>query len=126
MRRLVAFLLMAAGLWANNAAAADKAGWPRWRAVWRVSQVLLAGANAADAASSWGKAEANPLVRTGSSFGYGSLAIKMGALAGGLTMQHFAMHKDAKQARLMATANVAVSGVLAGVAVHNFRVPRGQ
>ncbi len=55
------------------------------------------GGDAADVASSWGKNEANPLVRTGQRFSYGSLAIKMGALAGGLVAQHYIVRKSPEE-----------------------------
>jgi len=100
------------------------AAWPaRWRTVWRVSQALLAGADAADAASSWGKHETNPLVRTGQSFGYGSLAIKLGALTGGVVAQHFILRKAPYQTPLFASANLAAAALLGVAAVHNMRVP---
>ena len=63
MQRITAVLTLFIVLLPPAASAADRAS--RWRAVWRVSQAMLAGANAADAASSWGKNEANPLVRAG-------------------------------------------------------------
>lgn len=105
------------------AASAAESG-VRWRAVWRVSQALLAGADAADAASSWGKQEANPLVRSGQRFSYGSLAIKLGALGGGLAAQHLILRKTPGTAPLFATANLAAAGMLGIVAAHNMRIPR--
>jgi hypothetical protein len=113
------YLLQAASA---TASAMDKPA--RWRAVWRVSQALLTGADAADAASSWGKNEANPLVRAGQRFGYGSLAIKLGALGGGLAAQHYILRKSPGETPLFATTNLAAASMLGVVAWHNMRVPR--
>jgi hypothetical protein len=124
VQRTAAFLLLLVGLIVPAASAADKAS--RWRTVWRVSQAMLAGADAADAASSWGKNEANPLVRTGQRFSYGSLAIKIGALGGGMAAQHYILRKAPNKAPLFASANVAAAAMLGVVAAHNMRVPAGQ
>ena len=94
----------------------------RWRAVWRVSQVILAGADAADAASSWGKNEANPLVRAGSRFSYGSLAIKLGALGGSLTAQHFILRGNPQYTAVLASANLGAAAMLGAIAARNMRV----
>jgi hypothetical protein len=119
--RGIAVLMFLAGLLMPSASAAERPS--RWRAVWRMSQVLLAGAESADIASSWGKNEGNPLVRTGSRFSYGSLAIKLGVLTGGITAQHFIVRKSPDQARLYAAGNLAATAVLSVVAVHNMHVP---
>lgn len=103
------------------ASGADRLG--RWRAVWRVSQVLLAGADTADAASSWGKNEANPLVRAGPRFSYGSLAIKAGALGAGLAVQHYIVRIAPGQTPLLVSANLATACALGLAAAHNAQVP---
>jgi len=115
-------LLLLFGLILPAASAADKPS--RWRAVWRVSQAMLAGADAADAASSWGKIEANPLVRSGQTFSYGSLAIKLGALGAGMAAQHFIVSKAPNKTPLFATTNLAAAALLGVVAEHNMHVPR--
>jgi hypothetical protein len=106
----------------SAASAADKPS--RWRAVYRVSQAMLAAANAADAASSWGKNEADPLVRTGQSFNYGSLAIKLGALTAGMAAQHYILRKTPNKTKLFASTNLAAAAMLGLVAEHNMHVPR--
>src|ERR1700733_5237160 len=103
------------------ASAADRSS--RWRAVWRASQAMLVAGNAADIASSWGKYETNPLLRTGPRFGFGSAAVKLGIVAGGLAVQQYMLHKSPNKAAFFATANFAVAGVLGVVAVHNSSVP---
>lgn len=122
MQRTLALLLLFIVFLAPAASAAERRS--RWRTVWHVSQALLAGAETADIASSWGKNEANPLVRTGQRFGYGSLAIKAGALAGCLAVQHFVLRKNPKPTPVFASANLAAAAMLSIVAVHNTGVPR--
>ena len=122
MQRTALSLLLLFGLILPAASAADKPS--RWRAVWRVSQAMLAGADAADAASSWGKIEANPLVRSGQTFSYGSLAIKLGALGAGMAAQHFIVSKAPNKTPLFATTNLAAAALLGVVAEHNMHVPR--
>jgi len=122
VQRIAVSLLLSIGLTMPAASAADRPS--RWRSVWHVSQALLAGANAADAASSWGKNEANPLVRAGQRFSYGALAIKLGALSGGLAAQHYILRKSPGQAKLFASANLAATAMLSAVAARNMRVPR--
>lgn len=121
MQRIAIFLLFVTGPILPAASAADRPA--RWRTVWRVSQALLAGADAADAASSWGKNEANPLVRAGQRFSYGSLAIKLGALGGGLAAQHFILRKAPEYTPLFACANLAGAGLLGVLAERNMHVP---
>ncbi len=120
MRCFAAFVLLFMVLPAS-AFAGDKPA--HWRTVLRVSQGLLAGAGAADTASSWGKSEANPLLRTGPRFSYGSLAIKMGALTGGVIAQHLILRKAPYEAPLFASANLAGAALLGVAAAHNLNVP---
>jgi hypothetical protein len=124
VRRSDVFVILLTVFLLPAASAADRPS--RWRAVWRVSQAMLAGANAADAASSWGKNEANPLVRTGQTFSYGSLAVKMGALTGGLVAQHYILRKAPNETPLFASANLAAAAVLGVVAERNMRVPQAK
>jgi hypothetical protein len=118
--RITLFLFLLAGLILSCASAAERPS--RWHALWRASQALLAASDAADIASSWGKNEANPLLRSGQRFSYGSLAIKVGALAGGLAAQHYIAHKYPEEKSLMASVNLAAAGVLGAVAARNMQV----
>lgn len=122
MRRIATYLVLLLGLILPAASAADRSS--RWHTLWRVSQVMLAAGDAADATSSWGKIEANPLVRSGQRFSYGSLTIKMLALGGGLAAQRYIVRKAPSKTRLFATANLAAAGMLGIVADHNMHVPR--
>jgi hypothetical protein len=97
-------------------------GASRWRTVWHLSQAMLTAGDAADAASSWGKNEANPLVRAGQRFSYGSLAIKMGALTGGLVAQRYIVRQAPHKTPLFACANLAAAAMLGVVAEHNMHI----
>jgi hypothetical protein len=121
VQRSAAFLILLFAVILPAASSADRPS--RWRAVWHVSQVMLAGADAADAASSWGKIEANPLVRSGQTFSYGSLAIKLAALSAGMAAQHYILRKAPNKTPLFATANLAAAVALGVVAEHNMHVP---
>jgi len=121
LRRIVVVLILIMAAFLPAASAGEKPS--RWRVAWHVSQVLLAGSQVADAASSWGKLEANPLLQTSPRFGYGALALKFGALAVSLTAQHFMVRKNPGRIRFFTCTNLAVTGMLTGVTVHNTRVP---
>ncbi|HUO29886.1 MAG TPA: hypothetical protein VMU80_11760 [Bryobacteraceae bacterium] len=121
MRRTALVLIVIVAGLLPAASAAEKPS--RWRAVWHASQALLAGSQVADAASSWGKLEANPLLQTNPRFGYGALAVKFGALAVSLTAQHYMVRRNPARMRFFTGTNLAVTGMLTAVAVHNTRVP---
>jgi hypothetical protein len=122
VKRAVACFLLFTFVLLPVVSAADRPS--RWRAVWRVSQALVAGANAADATSSWGKNEANPLVRAGQRFSYGSLAIKVVAVGGGLAAQHYVLRRTPEYTPWLASANLAAAAMLGAVAGHNMQVAR--
>ena len=121
MKSFAAFLLVLSTLFLPAASAADRPS--RWHAVWRVSQAMLVAGNTADIASSWGKYETNPLLRTGARFSYGSMAIKLGMMTGSLAVQQYIAHKHPDRIPYFASANLAVAGVLGIVAFHNTGVP---
>jgi hypothetical protein len=121
VKAFISFLLFLVILFPPLASAADRSS--RWRAVWHVGQGLLVAGNAADIATSWGKYETNPLLHTGSQFGYASMAIKLGMMAGGLTMQHYVAHKIPNRIPYFASADLALAGLLGIVAAHNSGVP---
>ena len=120
MKGYVAFLLLIA-LFLPAASAAERPG--RWHTLWHVSEALLVAGNAADAATSWGKYETNPMLRTGQSFGYGSLAIKLAMTAGSVAVQHYVAHKSPNHIRYFIPANLAAAAALGFVAAHNTTVP---
>ena len=120
MKRFVASLLFFVTL-LPAASAAEKPS--RWRTVWRVSQGLLVAGNTADIASSWGKHEANPMLRTGNRFSYGSMAIKLGLLAGSLTAQHYFVRKHPEWTPYVTAGNLGTTAVMSVMAARNMSVP---
>ncbi|MFN7999039.1 MAG: hypothetical protein U0Q18_35790 [Bryobacteraceae bacterium] len=122
MKYCIALLLVWIGL--NTPAAIAGERQSRWKTLWRFSQGLLVGANAADAATSWGKGEANPLMRTGTRFGFGSMAIKTGLVAGTLTLQHIVIRKNPERAPFFVISNTAGAALLGVVAARNAAIAR--
>lgn len=91
--------------------------------LYRWSVVTLLAANASDAASSWQKREANPLVAgSATQFGMTAIAIKSGFVGASLLVQHFVLRNRPDLAKRMAWMNFVSSGALAGVSVHNSRL----
>jgi hypothetical protein len=84
---------------------------------------MLVAGNAANIASSWGKYETNPLLHTGPRFGFGSMAVKLAIVSGGLAVQQYVLHKSPNKIPYFASANFAIAGVLSIVSVHNASVP---
>ena len=123
MKSWVAFLLLIV-FFLPVASAADRPG--RWRALWHASEALLVAGNTADAATSWGKYETNPMLRTGSRFSYGSLAIKLGMVTGTIAVQHYVVRKSPNQVRYFAPANLAAAVAFGAIAAHNTTVPAAR
>jgi hypothetical protein len=112
--RLAALLLLTA-----VAAPAGDAP-PRKMKFWKASALALAGALAADTASSWGRVELNPLVRGGAGrFDARSFGIKAGIAGGGLALQYLLLKRAPQAERAAACSNFAAAGVLTYGAVHN-------
>lgn len=103
--RAIALALLLAGL-CDAESKADRA--------WKWSIAALAAGNAADAASSWNKREANPLL--GHTFGVTGIGIKGGIVAGTWLLQRHCP----KNRKVQTIANFSMGGVLAGLAIRNF------
>lgn len=70
---------------------------PKWMSPYRMAQFAMVGAAAADIASSWGCAEANPILRSSDGrFRAQGLAIKAGFTAGSLVATHLLKKKFPK------------------------------
>jgi len=90
----------------------------RW---WKRSAVMLAAAGAVDAASSYGRAEVNPVLRgAGGRFSAKSVGIKAAITGGGLLAQWLIVRKNPETAGKLAIVNVGMSGALGGVAAYNW------
>lgn len=98
---------------------------PEGRRLWKWSAVVLAGALAADSASSWNRYEANPLLRSADGrFQGGNLALKAGIAGGGLLAQWLILRKRPEAARAASTVNFSAAGLLGGAAIHNLHVSK--
>lgn len=108
-------VLLCALLMPQNAPAA---GLPAW-----LSYVALAGATAADAASSWGKPETNGLLSgPGGRFGGRGLAIKGGLIGATITIELGAARHNRRARRAAELANYAAAAATTAAAVHNWGV----
>ncbi len=113
-------LLSAHTAFAQNLPSFDsKPGRGRW---WKTSIAALAAATTVDAHSSWGRLEANPVLRgSDGRFRAKGIAIKGLILGGVAGAQYFLLKNNSKAEKYGAITNFALSGVLAGVAVSNYR-----
>ena len=94
------------------------------KALYRVSVVAVIGTSATDAASSWGRLEANPLLRSGDGqFGGKGLIIKAGLTAGILVMNHYVLRRsaDRRRRKLATVSNFVVAAVFGTVTAVNLK-----
>lgn len=100
---------------------------PRHGKWWKVSVVLLAAASAADAQSSWGRLEANPLLRNGDGrFGSQGIALKALIVGGAVGTQYLLLRKHPKAEKYGIITNAMMAGVLTSVAISNHERARRQ
>jgi hypothetical protein len=125
MRPLTVLLLLVAGsLCAQEPApAAAPIRPPAFERTWKISLAALAGASAADAASSLGRCcEMNPLLAPSNGrFGASSALIKAGAVGVELWLQRSLIAHHPRLAKPFAIVNFVTAGLLTSVAVHNLR-----
>jgi hypothetical protein len=101
--------------------------WPRQRSerrsrLWKVSLAVLAASTAVDAASSWGRLEANPLLRSADGrFGIQGVSIKLGVLAGVAGAQYMLLRNHPKQEKYGAFTNFAFSAAFSAAAISNYQ-----
>jgi len=88
------------------------------------SVAALAAGNVADAASSWRRPEANPvLANPGAAFGTQSLLLKSGLLGTSLLLERWALRHNPRLYKPFAWMNFAVGGGLGAVAARNASLP---
>ncbi|MBI4910049.1 MAG: hypothetical protein HY820_40900 [Acidobacteria bacterium] len=117
MKLLLTFLLL--GSLEANAAEVRRKTW------WKASLVALVTSTSIDAGSSWGRLEANPLLRNGDGrFGAQGVALKAVILGGVAGAQYLMLRKHPHQEKYAAITNFALSGVLTAAAVSNIRRDR--
>lgn len=105
--------------------AAERETRPRGRRWWLVSVAALVGAHVLDTASSYGRREANPLLRTGAGgFDARSAGIKAGIVGGVVALQCLALRKAPEAHRTFAITNFAGSGAMSAIAARNWQSRR--
>ena len=117
MFRSLSILLIFLAVSAQAEAASNK-----WRKVWKLSLVVMASANFADAASSYGHIETNPILASANGrFGRKGLALKVGVGAGLVVVEFLLHHKRPvfEVERAAAIVNFAVAGGFSAAAIHN-------
>jgi hypothetical protein len=92
--------------------------------VWVASCLTLLAATSVDMASSWGRYEANPMLRSSDGrFGAKGVSMKLLFAGATLTPQYLLRHKQGSQ-KLFTIANFLQTGLYTGVAIRNYGVPR--
>ncbi len=95
----------------------------KWKKVWQWSAAALVAGSTMDVASSYGYAEANGMLRSGSGQLQGrGTAIKFGVLGAALIGQHYLLRKNPELQKPLAITNFAIGAAYSGVAVRNWRV----
>lgn len=91
-----------------------------WHRAWKWSVAALAAGNAADAASSYGRPELNPVL--GQQFGGRSGAIKFGIVGGAVLAQYIINKKLPQAEKPLAVINFGMAGAFGAVAIRNARM----
>jgi len=92
--------------------------------LWVASCVALVAATSADMASSWGRNEANPILRSADGrFGARGVSIKLAMAGAMIAPQFFVMKRAPGSQRLFTIANFLQAGLYTGVAIRNYGVP---
>ena len=110
MARIILLALLALPAFALDAALSRS---------WKISVAAMAAATAADAATSYGRPELNPVL--GQQFGGRGIAIKAGVLFGTVWAEHRLLRKHPRFAKPFTIFNFAIAGTHGSVAVVNSR-----
>jgi hypothetical protein len=109
---------------ANTAAVPVNKSGETLNKVWAASVAAFLGGTAADAASSWGKSETNPLLRSANgAFGMKGLMVK-GGLAGAVVAPEILMRNDPEARKKFAIVNFVAAGVFSAAVLHNISIPK--
>lgn len=114
MKRMFLIAILAAGT-------ASAEG--RWHRVYKWSAAAMVAGSALDAASSWGRPEANPVLAGGRAqrFGGRGLAIKAGSVVGVLLVQRL-LRQAGADPKPLAITNFVAGAVFTGAAAYNWRL----
>ncbi|MBL8233386.1 MAG: hypothetical protein JNL98_33125 [Bryobacterales bacterium] len=98
--------------------------------LWKVSVALLAASSVVDVHSSWGRLEANPVLRgPNGRFGMQGVVLKTMIASGVLGAQYLILRNHPKAAKYGAVTNMVMAGVITAAAMSNYHrnagVPRG-
>ena len=94
---------------------------PPGRTFYRWSVAILAASGVADVASSWRRPEANPVVAgSGSTFGAGSVAIKLGLVGSSFLLERVVLRHRPDLYRRVAWLNFGIAGAQGAVVGRNF------
>jgi hypothetical protein len=126
IRALVVCLLCSATLFAeNNRVLEHPRPGARPSKLWRLSVAALAATTAADAWSSYGRVEANPLLRDSRGrFSAQAIGIKAAVAGSVVATQWLMLRKRPEAARMAAITNFGMAGVFTGVAARNRALAR--
>ncbi len=92
--------------------------------LWRISVAALAAGSTADAWSSYGRTEANPLLQgPGGQFSARGIGLKAAIAGGAVATQWFLQRKHPDSAKAFAVTNFGMAAVFSGIAVRNKRLP---
>lgn len=95
------------------------------RRLLRWSKAVLIAASTADAATSWGKQEANPLLRSANgTYGARGVSIKLAFVGGSFVAQKLVQKRCHDCAAPLAVTNFAAAAFVGSVAARNSRIPR--
>ena len=114
MKKLLIFLALALPMMAES----------RGHKLLKWSWGALVAGNVADSASSWGRPELNPVL--GPRFGSRSTAIKFAVTGAVIGVEALLTRKHSELERPFAWGNFAMTGVLTGIAVRNYRLPSSR
>lgn len=108
----------------NTAAVAASKNSGTINKIFTVSIAALLGGTVMDAASSWGKAETNPILRSANgTFAMRGLLIK-GGLAGAVIAPELLMRNNEEAKKKFAIVNFIAAGVFSAVVLHNLTIPK--
>src|SRR5690348_2401299 len=124
LRRLACFVVLAVTCFAEprpiTIAHVEDAPRRHTSRLWVASCMALIAATSADMASSWGRNEANPMLRSGDGrFGARGASIKLAMAGAMIAPQFFVMRRAPGSQRLFTIANFAQAGLYTGVAIRN-------
>lgn len=89
---------------------------------WKLSVAVLVAANAADAVSSHGMIESNPILGRGVYSDARGALLKAGIVGSVILAEHLVIRRHSSAAKPLVIVNLAVAGATGAAAVHNWRL----